>query len=334
MYLKFFNLKDNPFSLVTDPRFFYYSDSHCEAMAHLLYGVRERKGVILMLGDAGTGKTSLVRATLEMLRSTRVVCSVVMNPLMSTAQELLEAILAGFGGQNMNGRLMQMVEVLTRFLQQQVTRGHIPVIIVDEAQQLSADTLSQLRLLSNLEFNGHKLLQIVLVGQPELGERLDEHEYRALRQRIVVRYRLSNLSARHTWNYISTRLTRAGCPTANEVFTPEAVETIYTYTSGIPRMINTLADNSLIAAYAKEVKPVTPEIVRAMASHLELQPAADIAAQLGSVHADVMRASSSWKELVKDIETGTAPTELVQFVQNLRPADERFSVSKAITNAG
>src|SRR5439155_7106380 len=147
---------------VWDPRFLYYSESHCEAMAHILYGVRERKGLMLLLGEAGTGKTTLVTATLEMLRSTRVITSCIMNPILQQPEELLEAILRGYNLDGYKRTCLDMSSVLERFLLQQVRRDRIPVLIVDEAQELSRPLLEQLRLLSNLEAQGQKLLQIGL----------------------------------------------------------------------------------------------------------------------------------------------------------------------------
>jgi general secretion pathway protein A len=186
MYLESFGLKENPFSLVTDPRFLYYSESHCDAMAHLLYGVRERKGIMLMLGEAGTGKTTLVKATLNMLRSTRVVTSVILNPILSATEDFFDVILRGFGLDGFKRNNVEMADVLQRFLLQQSRRGRIPVIVVDEAQELTKPLLEQIRLLSNYEDGGQKLVQVVLSGQPELAEKMETYEYRALRQRIVV----------------------------------------------------------------------------------------------------------------------------------------------------
>src|SRR3954470_1548717 len=195
MYLEAFGLKENPFSLVTDPRFLYYSESHCDAMAHLLYGVRERKGIMLMLGEAGTGKTTLVKATLNMLRSTRVVSSVILNPILSATEDFFELILRGFGLDGFKRNNVEMSDMLQRFLLQQSRRRRIPVIVVDEAQELAKPFLEQLRLLSNYEDGGQKLLQVILSGQPEMAEKIESHEFRALRQRIVVRCRLNPLSA-------------------------------------------------------------------------------------------------------------------------------------------
>src|SRR3954447_12877623 len=181
MYLQSFGLRENPFTLVTDPRFLYYSESHCDAMAHLLYGVRERKGIILMLGEAGTGKTTLVKATLEMLRSTRVVSSVILNPILGGTEDFFDLMLRGFGLDGFKRNNVEMADMLQRFLLQQSRRGRIPVIVVDEAQELARPFLEQIRMLSNYEDNGQKLVQFVIAAQPEMAEKIESFELRALR---------------------------------------------------------------------------------------------------------------------------------------------------------
>jgi general secretion pathway protein A len=320
MYLNFFGLKENPFNLVTDPRFLYYSESHCDAMAHLLYGVRERKGIMLMLGEAGTGKTTLVRATLDMLKSTRVVTSVILNPILSRTEDFFEAILRGFGLEGFRTSNVEMADVLQRFLLQTSRRGKIPVLVVDEGQELSRPLLEQIRMLSNLESDGQKLLQFVLAAQPELSEKLDTYEMRALRQRIVVRCRLSALTARDTWSYIHSRLICAGGDN-REIFSPASVEVMYGYTGGIPRLINSIADNCLLAAYARNATVIGPEIVEKVVEHLDLPLLPAVSAESASIHQDIVRASSTWREVARDIRTGTVPEALRQFVQNLKAPD-------------
>src|SRR3954470_9743867 len=333
MYLESFGLKENPFTLVTDPRFLYYSESHCDAMAHLLYGVRERKGIILMLGEAGTGKTTLVRATLEMLKSTRVTASVVMNPILGTNEEFFEAILRGFGLEGFRRNNLEMMEVLQRYLNQQNRRNRIPVLIVDEAQELSKPLLEQIRMLSNLEGEGQKLMQFVLAGQPELAEKLDSYEYRALRQRITVRCRLATLRADETWNYLYSRLHRAGSD-GREIFAPAAVEVMFAFSGGIPRILNSIADNCLLAGYARGMTVVDGPSVERVAQHLELKevPAED---SQSAIHQDVLRASSSWKEVLRDIRSGAdnVPPALKQFVENLQVPADNVRAAKVIAAA-
>ena len=331
MYLDFFGLKENPFNLVSDPRFLYYSESHCDAMSHLLYGVRERKGIILMLGEAGTGKTTLVRATLEMLKSTRVTTSVILNPILSKTEEFFEAMLRGFGLDGFRNSNVEMLDVLQRFLRQQHRRNLIPVLIVDEAQELSRPLLEQIRMLSNLEADGQKLLQFVLASQPEMSEKLDTFELRALRQRIVVRCRLQALNAKESWQYIHSRLLFAGGD-GRSIFQPDAVEVMYTFSGGIPRLLNSIADNCLLAAYSRNAREVDALTVQQVVEHLELTEVAVETASAASVHQDVMRASSSWKEVVSDIKSGQVPEALKQFVENLQ-APNHMKPEKALSAA-
>ncbi len=324
MYLEFFGLKQNPFSLVSDPHFLFYSDGHCEAMAHLLYGVRERKGVILMLGEAGTGKTTLVRATLDMLRSTRVTAGVIFNPILGKQDDLLAAILASFGVERYERNAPAMAASLQAFLEEMDAEGHIPVLIVDEAQELEREMLEQIRLISNFERDGHKLLQIVLAAQPEMGERLDSYEMRALRQRVVVRSRLGALTPMETWRYMGSRVARAGGDT-HEIFTPAAGAVIHHFSGGVPRLVNTLADNCLLAAYAKGITCVQPALVEQAARHLEMRPLEKSNGNGNGIRHDVIRASSTWKEVVEDLRSGTVPQALRQFVENMRAPDEVFA---------
>ncbi len=332
MYLESFGLKENPFTLVTDPRFLYYSESHCDAMAHLLYGVRERKGVMMMLGEAGTGKTTLVKATLDMLRSTRVVSSVILNPILSGTEDFFELILRGFGLDGFKRNNVEMADVLQRFLLQQSRRGRIPVIVVDEAQELAKPFLEQLRLLSNYEDAGQKLVQIVLSGQPELSEKIESHEYRALRQRIVVRCRLHPLNAQETWTYIHSRLERAGYH-KQDLFKPDAVELIFAYSGGTPRVINSIADNCLLAAFARSANQVDINIVEKVARHLELKENPAVMNEVENIHRDVMRATAGWSEIVNDIRAGAVPEALKRFVEKLQQPEDGWKAEKIYTSA-
>jgi general secretion pathway protein A len=316
MYLDFYGLKESPFTLVTEPRFLYYSESHCEAMAHLLYGVRERKGIIAMFGEAGTGKTTLIRATLGLLRQSRVVPSVILNPMVATAEELLDAILQGFGITARGKSSLEKAGVLQQFAMQETRAGRIVVILVDEAQELSRHLLEQLRLLSNLEDQNEKLLQIVLSAQPEFRDKLEDHDFRAMRQRITVRCRLQTLNAQETWRYLYHRLAIAGGKT--EIFTADAVERLYAYSTGIPRILNSLADNCLLAGFSRNFPQVSGEVVEQVAKHLELQAPMAMLRESDSIHKDIMRASASWREVVADIRGGDVPPALRAFVEKLQ----------------
>ncbi|MCU1286121.1 MAG: ATPase [Acidobacteriales bacterium] len=332
MYLESFGLRENPFTLVTDPRFLYYSESHCDAMAHLLYGVRERKGIILMLGEAGTGKTTLVKATLEMLRSTRVVSSVILNPILSGTEDFFDLMLRGFGLDGFKRNNVEMADMLQRFLVQQSRRGRIPVIVVDEGQELARPYLEQIRMLSNYEDNGQKLVQFVIAAQPEMSEKIESFELRALRQRITVRCRLSAMSPQETWTYLYSRLERAGC-SRQDVFVPAAVELIYAYSGGIPRIINSIADNCLLASFARSASNVDAAMVQKVARHLELKESASNSSQTENIHRDVLKASSTWREVAGDIRTGAVPEALKKFVEKLQTNEDSWKAEKVYSAA-
>jgi len=319
MYFEFFGVKENPFSLIADPRFLYYSAAHCEAMAHLLYGVSERRGLVLMVGAAGTGKTTVICSTLEMLRTSRVLISLIPNPMIESSEELLRAALTGFGVSSGKYSTMELLDILTRFLTQQVQRGRIPVLVVDEAQDIDKKVLGYIRLLSNLEFGGRKLLQIVLAGQPELGDRLAQPEYQALHQRITVRCRLVPFDPSDTLKYLLARLNAAGGD-GRPIFTFDAAEAIYLYSAGVPRVINMIADNTLLAAYSRSEKTVDGPLVTAVANHLELVPVAAFAGKAGNIHASIMQAAASWEEISKSVEAGKVPEALRRYVRELAVA--------------
>lgn len=331
MYLAHFGLQQDPFNLISDPRFMYFSPGHCEAMAHLLYGVRERKGVILLLGEAGTGKTTLVRTTLEALHSTQVAPAVIYNPVMDTAEELLDAILTSFGVLGYRKSGPEMFRVATNFLEKQAMRNRIPVIVIDEAQLLSQKVLEQLRLLSNLDYNGHKLVQLILSGQPELAERLDSPELRALKQRVTVRCRLRELNREELDRYIAFRIVRAGGTEA--LFTREAVDVIYEYSGGIPRLVNMIGDNALLAGFAKQQRPVKASTVLEVAAHLELSPVGPHHANV-SLQEDIIRASTHWHEVLEDIRSGEMPGPIREYIERLRAPSPEPKVAIFQTAAG
>jgi hypothetical protein len=202
---------------------------------------------------------------------------------------------------------------------QETRGGRIVVILVDEAQELSRHVLEQLRLLSNLEDQNEKLLQIVLSAQPEFRDKLEDHDFRAMRQRITVRCRLHALNAPETWRYLYHRLAIAGGKT--EIFTPDAVEGLYAYSTGIPRILNSLADNCLLAGFSRGFPQVTGAVVEQVAKHLELQAPTAMLRESDSIHKDIMRASATWKEVVADIRGGDVPAALRAFVEKLQVQD-------------
>lgn len=266
MYNQFYGFREPPFNITPDPRFLFFSDRHREAFDHLLFGIRERKGFIQITGEVGAGKTTLCRALLEELGPTYRT-ALILNPTLSP-DELLRTVLAELGLSAPAGDRVAAIEVLNRFLLAQLSEGNDVVLLIDEAQDLSSELLEQIRLLSNLETDQRKLLQIVLVGQPELREKLDRRELRQLRQRITVRYHLAPLTREETERYISHRLRVAGA-NGRPSFDRWAVRRIYRYSRGVPRLINAVCDKALLAGYVAGEDLLTGRHVRLAVRELE-----------------------------------------------------------------
>jgi general secretion pathway protein A len=267
MYTSFFGLIEKPFAITPDPRYLYLSERHAEALAHLLYGINEAGGFIQLTGEVGTGKTTIVRTLLSRVPQHADV-AVILNPRV-TATEFLLTICEELGlGLDEADRTSakEMVDALNRRLLAAHSEGRRVIVIVDEAQNLSADVLEQVRLLTNLETATQKLLQIILIGQPELRELLDRSELRQLAQRITGRYHLSPLSKQETQEYVRHRLRVAGA--AGEIFTPAALSEVYRLSSGIPRVVNVCCDRALLGAYTLNRREVTPALARRAASEV------------------------------------------------------------------
>jgi general secretion pathway protein A len=267
MYRKFFNLQTSPFGTSPDPRFLYMMPHTREALAGLEYGISERKGFTVLTGEVGTGKTTLLRSALGSLGQRRVSTSFVFNPLLDPL-DFLEFVLTDFGltpnSRTKSGMLLQ----LNRWLIERYRMQETCVVVVDEAQNLSWELLEEIRLLTNLESSSEKLLQIVLSGQPELEEKLRHPSVRQLRQRIFLWCRTQSLTAEQTGEYIAERLRIAG--TTNTIFSPEAVELIYTYSRGIPRTINLICEHSLILGYVEQIQVIPASLIAHVAADLEL----------------------------------------------------------------
>jgi general secretion pathway protein A len=248
MYLDYYGLKETPFNITSDPSFLYLSHTHKEALNHLFYGINERKGFVEITGEIGAGKTTLCRALLDRL-DTRTKTSLIFNPSLPEIQ-LLEAVLNDFGIEPKRSSKVALLRQLNGFLLEQLSLGNNAVLIIDEAQNLKASTLEAIRMLSNLETEKEKLIQIVLVGQPELRDKLSSPKLLQLRQRISVRFHVKALDKDEVREYIEHRLTVAGSR-GNVVFSPEAIARIYEYTNGIPRLVNVLCDKSLLFGFAE-----------------------------------------------------------------------------------
>ncbi|MGO8830955.1 MAG: AAA family ATPase [Steroidobacteraceae bacterium] len=267
MYTSFFGLSEKPFAITPDPRYLYLSERHAEALAHLLYGINEAGGFIQLTGEVGTGKTTIVRTLLSRVPHHADV-ALILNPRI-TPVEFLLTICEELGlGLNEADRdsVKQMVDALNRRLLSAHADGRRIVVIVDEAQNLSAKVLEQVRLLTNLETATQKLLQIILIGQPELRELLDRNDLRQLAQRVTGRYHLKPLLREETQRYVRHRLRVAGA--SGDIFTPAALREVHRVSSGIPRVINVCCDRALLGAYTQEIRKVTPALVRRAAGEV------------------------------------------------------------------
>lgn len=267
MYLDYFGLTEPPFDITPNPRFMFYSAKHREAFNHLMYGIRERKGFVQLTGEVGSGKTTLCRAMLEHLDRGHYDTALILNPIMS-AEELVRAIAMEYALPVNGLDRLDILNVINQFLLSQVERGRETVLIIDEAQDLTEDLLEQVRLLSNLETDNRKLLQIVLLGQPELRDRLNSHRLRQLRQRITVRYHLSPLTRDEVTKYVTHRLHVSG---GNGVpcFTRMALWRVYGYSQGIPRLVNAVCDKALLAGFVSKTERIGYGMVKRAVRELE-----------------------------------------------------------------
>jgi len=266
MYLEFYGLKEYPFNITPDPRFLYLAPHHKEAYDHLMYGINNRKGFIELTGEVGSGKTTLCRAVLSNLGKD-VETALILNPCLSETQ-LLRAMLNDFGLEVRGRDRLAYIEKLNEFLLQKNREGTNVALVIDEAQDLSPQVMEQIRLLSNLETDQQKLIQIVLCGQPELKARLARPDLRQLRQRITVRYHIPPLSMEDTSMYIKHRLWVAGSD-GSVVFDPGAVREVYRYSKGGPRLINAVCDNALLAGYVTQTRVIDVRCVRKAVEQLE-----------------------------------------------------------------
>jgi general secretion pathway protein A len=248
MYQAFYGFQEMPFNITPDPRFLYLSPTHHDALQHLKYGVQERKGFIVLVGEVGCGKTTLCRRFL--IDTERFDTALILNPRVTETQ-MLKAILTELGETKLARSQVDLVAQMNRVLLERIHRGRDIVLIIDEAQNLSFAVLEQIRLLSNLETDQQKLLQIVLMGQPELKEVLAREDLRQLRQRILVHYELHPLSLEDTRHYIHHRLTLAG-GMGRPGFTPWALRAIHKGSKGIPRIVNNLCDKAMLSAFIRE----------------------------------------------------------------------------------
>lgn len=268
MYKRFYGLQANPFNLNPDPRFLYESRWVEEALACLKYGIESRKGFVMLTGEVGTGKTTLLNKLLRFLRAKGLSTAYVFNPRLKV-MEFLQYMMADFGlPVDSNGKAAYL-QRLNQFLLERYSAGKTAVLIVDEAQNLSTDVLEEIRMLTNLETSTEKLLQIILCGQPELESKMKDPSLRQLRQRIAIRARTHALNLEETGKYIQVRLAIAGA-SADPVFSQEAVETIFEFSRGIPRVINLMCEHALITGFADQIRPIPARVLRQVAKEFEL----------------------------------------------------------------
>jgi type II secretory pathway predicted ATPase ExeA len=310
MYKNFFGLKESPFRGNPDPRYLYLTKEIEEALAGLMHGIQTRKGFVTLIGEVGTGKTTLVNRLLDWLKQKRIRTAFIVNSRLNSTQ-LLEFVLAEFEITCESRSKSQQLMRLNQWLLDRYDAGETAVLIVDEAQNLTYPVMEEIRLLTNLETSTDKLLQIVLSGQPELDEKLKLPQLRQLRQRISVRCKTSPLTNEQTHEYIAERLRIAGA-NGQPIFGPQAIDAIHKYAHGIPRVINLLCEHALTGAYVEEQRPIGPALIDEVAREFQLDEIAPVAAP-GSL------------TVTQDVFTSES------FVQNLGEALSRFRMGPSST---
>jgi type II secretory pathway predicted ATPase ExeA len=275
MYQKFFGLKESPFSVSPDPRYLYWTKTTQESLSALAYGIQTRKGFLLLTGEVGTGKTTLLNGLLDWLREQQIATAYIFNSQLLSVTQLFDFITADFEIPCESRMKSQVLLKLNQWLLDRYRAGKTSVLIIDEAQNLSDQVLEEIRLLTNLETASEKLLQIVLAGQPELDEKLKRPQLRQLRQRIMFRCKTVPLTKEETHAYIQERL-RIGGANGQPIFSRDAINAIYRYSQGIPRVINLLCEHALINSMVEEVKPVPAPIIEDVAKEFQLDEIAPI----------------------------------------------------------
>lgn len=305
MYKNFFNLSRNPFDLTPDPTCFVPTARHNEALAALYYGVRRHKGVVVVTGEVGTGKTLLLRCLLRLFKESEEIAYAYLFNCRLSPLEFLYYTLSDFGVPMSGNTKSKLLMDLSKFVTTRGLKGLTTVLIVDEAHHLSTELLEEIRLLSNLETNEDKLLQIVLVGQPELDEKLDSYELRPFKQRIALRAHLGPLDHEESRRYIEERLRIAGAEmNGSPLFSKQTIGSIYRHSKGYPRLINTICENALISAYARQLTSVTTDMVDEVAKELRLDVvfSTGIDRLNGHEDSDAERAKGLLRELYETLQ--------------------------------
>jgi general secretion pathway protein A len=319
MYKAFFSLTRNPFELTPDPAFLFSTKRHNEALAALYHGVRRHKGFVVMTGEVGTGKTLLLRCLLRLLKQSKDVTYAYLFNSRLASTEFLEYILADFGLSTHGKNKGELLFEFSRFLISRESNKLTTVLIVDEAHHLSTDILEEVRLLTNLETDENKMLQIILSGQPELDGKLDSVGLRQLKQRIAIRARLDPLEQDETRGYIEQRLKIAGLSgESTAVFDAQAIAAVHRYSRGVPRLINTICENALINAYARQNRSVTPDIVAEVAKDLRLDLADKLESEqcCGDREPDIRRGPGALLNLYSMSKSDVGAQEALQVNEN------------------
>jgi general secretion pathway protein A len=290
MYEEFFGLRERPFDLTPNPRYLVLTESHREALSNLVYGIASRKGITLLIGEAGSGKTTVIRAAIEQ-QPIKVHCVHVHNPTLSRV-EFVELLSKRFGlsEQALRSKASMLIE-LEELLHRRQALGETTVLVIDEAQSLPLNLLEEIRLLANIETNREKLLSVIIAGQPELADRLNNPALRQLKQRVALRCQLRALSATETASYIAGRVRAAGGDVTT-TFTREAVSLIHERAQGLPRTISVIADNALLGGFAAGQKPVGSAVVWDVCSDFDIGPKGDLAGSRESAKAGLPRRPS------------------------------------------
>jgi type II secretory pathway predicted ATPase ExeA len=310
VYKAFYKLRANPFDITPDPSFLFSTPRHNEALASLYYGVRARKGFVVLTGEVGTGKTLLVRCVLELLRRTGVAFAYVFNPSLS-ALEFIRYIAGDFGLPVAGKAKDELVLSLSAFLVDRHQRKLATLLVVDEAHHLSPELLEEVRLLTNLETTQQKLLQIVLAGQPELDAMLDSHALRQLKQRVALRCHLEPLNLEETRGYIQNRLRIAGATPGVIIFPEPAMQIIFRHSKGFPRLINTICENALLSGYGRRAAEITPEIIDEVAGDLRL----GVVSGAGKIDGSLPAKEQDKEELLRAVKT---LLELHDYLQEMK----------------
>jgi general secretion pathway protein A len=298
MYQRFFGLREDPFNVNPDPRYLFATQRVRESLAGLIHGIRSRKGFILLTGEVGTGKTTLLNQLADWLHGEQVATACIFNSLL-TPNHMLDLIVEDLGIPCESREKSQILMRLNNSLLEQYRAGRTAVVIIDDAENLSCEVLEEIRLLTNLETSTEKLLQVVLCGHPELEEKLKLPHMRQLRQRITLRCYTSPLTLKETFGYVGERLRIAGAK-GQPVFSNEAIELVHRYSHGVPRLINLLCEHSMIGAYVDHLRPVPARLVEEVVGEFQLDELDSTSPRPSQGHAENAQSIQAFIDNLRD----------------------------------